>query len=160
MLAFARLCVLAVSLALLINESLGANIQYTIYNSTNCQNAITSGVDNSPIYTSDNGQNTWQPSGCLHVSSLPGRVGSTTLSCLTGSNTVQRMYLYNDSSCVTPALYSASGAPGSGGCMPITTLSLAPTGLSYSLTCNGAYGMTALSLPLMAVLALLSAVAM
>lgn len=161
MLSFARLCLLAVSLALLFHVSLGAQLQYTIYNSTTCQNSLSSGTDNSANYVSNSGLNVWTSTNCLKVNNVPN-VGSTTLSCTTGSQNVQGMAVYTDGSCSTRSTtITAASTGGSGSCAQIQNSGVA-TGLSFSVTCNqnGAFAMAALSLPLMALLALVAVVSM
>ena len=161
MLSLARLCFLLLSASLLFNVSLAANLQYNMYNGTSCAgNTISSGQDNSPTYTSTSGLNSWTGS-CIAVNSVSG-IGSAKLNCQSGSATSTSGQFFSDSACTTANLVgSAISTTGSGSC---TAVSPAPAGLSASvtITCNGngAFAMAALSLPLLAILALLATLSM
>jgi len=158
MLSFARVCFLAVSLSLLLNVSVAANLQFAIYNGTTCSgNSVSSGTDNSPTYQSASGQNAWVGS-CTSLSNVASGFNYILMNCGTGNTNVDTVTLWGDNGCKTTPVASGSGA-GSGKCTTITTTQ---TGVSISaiVTCNSAYAMAALSLPLLALLALLATISM
>ena len=157
MLSFARFCFVVLSVSLLFNVSLAANLQYSVYNgTTTCSGSASfSGTDNSPNYTSSNGLNTWSGS-CVGVSSGVTNIQSAKFTCTAGSTSITAAVFYSDTACATQSA-TAVGGTGSGSCVALTG-STYPD--SVSVTCNSAFAMAALSLPLMALLALAAMVSM
>ena len=159
MLSLARVCFLAVSLSLLFNASLAANLQYSIYNGTACSgSSLTSGTDNGASYQSSNGQSVWVGS-CVPVSGVSG-ILSAKLGCSSGTVSISNGAFYTQAGCTGNLAGAAQNqTAGSGSCSTIVTAS---SSLSVGLQCNsnGAFAMAALSLPLMALLALVASFSM
>lgn len=158
MLAFTRLCMLAVSLSLLLNVSLAASLQYSFYNGTTCAGTATaSGTDSNPTYGTQGGTSVWSGS-CVAVSGVSG-IATTKLVCTSGSTSTTGALFYSDAACANPTFISVSGSTGSGSCVAVSGLSYSA---SMTITCNGNGALTvaALSIPLMAVLALLATLSM
>ena len=153
MLSFARLCLLAVSLALLVHLSSAASLGYTAYNNTGCTGPVLAfGTDYNATYTSAGGYQTWQGS-CFQVTNIAILGASyAQIICTEPSYGpgVSAMYYFQDSNCnLFMDSFKGSGpntCAASGQTSPIPTI---------YITCNGAYAMAALSLslPLMALLA-------
>ena len=156
MLSFARLCFLLLGVSLLFGVSLAANLQYTIYSGTTCTgSSLASGQDNSPTYSSSSGTSVWVGS-CVTVSGVTG-IGSAQFGCSSGNTALSQAAFFTDTKCSTGAA-NALGS-GSGTCAAVNGAS---TPESVTITCNGngAFAMAALSLPLLAILALLATLSM
>ena len=151
---FSRVCLLAMSLALLLNISLGASVSWSFYSSNACNGTtVYTGTDKSAL--SSNGA---YASGCQQTSALGSGISSVQLGCgiasvgNTTSNTNVAIY-YSDASCNTQSSAGGGGSAGggSGQCFSVSGISGVKTA---SVSCNAAFATATLSLPLMALLAL------
>lgn len=166
---FTRLCIIVVCLSLLFAVSLSASLQYTIYNSTNVCNGpvVATGTDTNPGYSTDGTASAWTNGTCLTVTGTSGQgFQSLKLQCLSGSaRDYQGAQLFTDKTCSSPASgFDALDLGSAGHCFNITSTPsgvTVNTGLSMTVNCygnNGAVAVAALSLPMMALLALVAIV--
>ena len=143
-----RFALLALLLSLLLASTVASSVTYTVYSDANCQTAVSSGTQ-STQYASTSSASGYAAT-CFGISGVSG-ASYAYAGCVTPSGGANSgaMVAFSDSGCTQQVASWSDTPPGACG---------KQNGGSGSviINCNGAMGMAALSLPLLAALSVVA----